>query len=145
MNTNSPNIMKTLGEKDSLPTLRQQFATGSGNDLVTVQDWQALYGNNALTQSCTVTAKESSGSITSVGLLSYSVDGKTMYGSQFVASTNSNSLYPSVTTGGFNSQPGGGEILGVVFGYIEESEFFFEQLLTIAGSLPSRDDSVVAK
>jgi hypothetical protein len=70
MSTNRTNIVNALSKKGSLPALRQQFATGSGNDLVTVQDWQATYGSNGLTESCTVSAKNNSSSITSVGLIS---------------------------------------------------------------------------
>jgi hypothetical protein len=130
MTTN--NMVKTIGKKGSLRALRQQFASGSGNDMVTVQDWQVSYGSNGLTESCTVTAKENSNSITSIGLLAYSVDGKTLYCSQFTASTNSNNVVPSVSAGGLNLQAGG-QVLGVVFGYIEGAEFFFEQVLTIQG------------
>ena len=136
MSAKKSSLIPAMSRGVSFSALRQQFAKKSGNDLVTVQDWQVSYGSNGLVESCTVTAKEIGDSITSVGLLVYSVDGKTLYCSQFTANTGSNSVSPAVSTEGFNFQAGG-QVRGVVFGYIEGVEYFFEQDLTITGSSSS--------
>lgn len=132
MTTNRSDIVNAISKEDSLQALRQQFAPKSANDMVTVQDWQVYYGNNGLIESCSVRTKENSDSITSVGLLAYSVDGKTLYCSQFTGSTSSNNVLPTVSAAGFKLQVGG-QVLGVVFGYIQAAEFFFEQDLIIKG------------
>ena len=119
-----------MHKEDSLQGLREQLAAKSANDMVVVQDWQAVYGINGLTESCTVTAKDSGNTISSIGLLAYSSDRRTLYCSQYTDPTNSNTVLPAVSTGGFKLQAGG-EVLGVVFGYIQGAEFFFEQTLTI--------------
>lgn len=122
-----------IHNEDSLEGLREQFAAKSANDMLVVEDWQAVYGINGLSESCSVTAKDRSNKISSIGLLAYASDGRTLYCSQYTGPTNSNSVFPAVSTGGFKLQAGG-EVLGVVFGYIQGTEFFFEQTLTIKGT-----------
>lgn len=105
-------------------------AAPSPNDLVTVQNWNVSYGSNGLTEACTVTAKKTGESITSIGLLVYSADGQTFYCSQYDEDTGGGAVSPALTTGGFSIQPGA-KVLGVVFGYVEGREFFFEQVMPV--------------
>ena len=120
----------TIHKEDSLKGLREKFAAKSANDLVVVQNWQAVYGINGLTESCVVMAKDGRTAISSIGLVAYSSDRSTLYCSQYTAPTNSNAVSPAVSTAGFKLQVGA-QITGVLFGYIQGAEFFFEQALTI--------------
>ena len=119
-----------IHQEDSLQGLREKFAAKSANDMVVLQNWQAVYGINGLTESCVVKAKDSRNTISSIGLVAYSSDRSTLYCSQYTAPTDSNAVSPAVSTAGFQLQVGG-QIVGVVFGYIKGAEFFFEQPLTI--------------
>jgi hypothetical protein len=116
----------TIHKEDSFQGLREKFAAKSANDMVVVQNWQAVYGINGLTQSCSVKAKDSHQTISSIGLVAYSSDRSTLYCSQYTTPTNTNTVIPAVSTAGIKLQVGG-QIVGVLFGYIGGAEFFFEQ------------------
>jgi hypothetical protein len=142
MATPGSHIAETLkGSKLSLPSLRQQVGQTSGNDQVTVQNWQVSYANNQLVESCVVTPKEVSSSIAGVGLLVWSADGETLYCEQYTPITapgGVGGIYvsPSVGTALFNPQTQGAGVLGVVFGEVQApggaiSSFFFEQTFNV--------------
>jgi hypothetical protein len=92
MTENEPKPIHELLASGAIPSTLRSQAKGSGNDLVTVQDWQACFGSNGLVESCTVNAKEAGNFITSVGMLAYSADDQTLYCSQFTAGLASASL-----------------------------------------------------
>ena len=135
MSSKRVSLDRAVSGDASLSALRDQYTDSSGNDLVKVDNWQVSSGSNGLTESCTVTAVNADSTITGVGLLTYSPDGVTMYCSQYTAETSSASVSPSVTTGGFNVKAGD-QVLGVVFGYAQGVEFFFEEKLTVTESSP---------
>lgn len=114
----------------SLTAARQQMGAAGGNSAVTVSDWAAECGPNGLTQSCTVTAASKGASITGVGLLLFSADGQTQYGTQYTAAVNTGAVYPSVTIGGVQLKSGT-QIMATVFGYVQGQQFFFEQQLKV--------------
>ena len=127
---NSSTLAQLARGSSALSALRSRSSSTAGNDSVTVSEWSAQVGPNGLTETCTVTAKAAGALITGIGLLAFSADGATQYGTQYTANLNSASVLPSLTIGGL-ALPGGTQVMAIVFGYIQGQEFYFEQKLTV--------------
>ena len=100
---------------------------------VNVTDWVACYNHNdnVIVLSCTLTASDSEGGISGVGLIINTSDGMTLATSYSAMSSSSQTVYPSM-----NLTPGevnvGSNILAVAQGECNGQHFFFEERLTIS-------------
>ena len=106
--------------------------TEDANESVTVTDWNACYnsGEGVISLSCTVAAKDSSASISGVGLVLNNSEGATLGASYADLSNGSESATPAL-----NLPPGnlkvGDTVWGVVTGEANDQHYFFEQELVI--------------
>jgi hypothetical protein len=132
MATNGQSIINLIrAGKVSQPELKQMFADASSGN-VSVQDWGACYssGTGQLSEYCTVIANDPNNPITGVGMLAYSSDGTTLFCLQYTNDFSSPSVATSVGTTQFSPQDGN-EVLGVVYGWTENSSFYLTKTLTI--------------
>ena len=123
-------VTQSLMDGANLSGMREQHGESSGNDLVTVTDWQICVGMNGLIESCTVTPTDPTHSITGIGLLLYSADGETLYCSQYTDAFKGTSVMASVSVGKTDLEAGT-SVLAVVFGYVEKVRFFYEEKKTV--------------
>src|SRR5687768_14372454 len=111
-----PSMSDSLMSGVDLTGIREQYGPTSGNDLVTIEEWQVCVGPNGLIESCTVTPKDPSHAVTGIGLLVYSSDGTSLYCSQYTDGFTGASILASVSTGSSDLKAGA-NVLAVVFGY----------------------------
>jgi hypothetical protein len=105
---------------------------GTGNELVTVNNWTACYnrGDGAIALSCTVTAADGSASITGVGLILNTSEGTTLASFYTGASRGSETVNPALNLPAGNLKVGQ-TVWGVVSGECEDHHYFLEEKLTI--------------
>jgi hypothetical protein len=102
------------------------------SELVTVSDWNACYnsGEDVIALSCTVTASDSSATISGVGLILNNSQGKTLCSSYTEFSGGTESATPALNLPP-NGLGVGDTVSGVVSGEVGEEHYFFQQQLTI--------------
>lgn len=132
MSTNGQSIVNLIkAGKLSQSELSQMFANASSSS-VSVQDWGACYSSatGQLSEYGTVISNDNNNPITGVGMLAYSSDGTTLYCLQYTNDFSSPSVATSIGTTQFNPKDGN-EVLGVVYGWTENANFYLTQILTI--------------
>lgn len=132
MSTNGQDIINLIkAGKLSLSELRQTFA-GASSSNVSVEDWGVCYSSatGELSEYCTVISNDQSNSITGIGMIAYSSNGATMYCVQYTNNFSSPVVATSVGTTLYTPQDGN-EVLCVVYGWTENSNFYFTKTLSI--------------
>ena len=111
---------------------KPKLEKGTGNELVTVTNWRACYDSedNIIALSCKVATYDSSATISGVGLMLNTSDGKTLASFYTESSSGSTTVNPAL-----NLPPGGlkvrNTVWGVVSGECQGEHYFFEEKLTI--------------
>ena len=117
--------------KLSLAEIESTFST-TGNNLVTVSDWDACYdaGTNQLSEFATVTSNSGSNPITGIGMLLYSANGQQLYAAQYTNNFQSAVIATSVGTTLYTTSDGN-QALCIVYGWTNQGSFYFTQVMTI--------------
>jgi len=118
--------------KMSLDELRATFAGAENANLVTVQDWGAIYSSitGQLSEFCTVVANSGSDNITGIGLIAYNSNGTTLYCVQYSNGFDALTVETSIGTGMYNPADGD-TILAVIYGWTGKGSFYFSKQLQI--------------
>lgn len=132
MSANAKSIMDLIKAGEMNQELLSKTFAGASSGVVSIEDWGVCYSSatGQLSEYCTVVATNPSNPITGAGMLAYSADGSSLYCAQYTNNFTSTSLGTSVGTTLYNPQQGN-TVQCIVYGWTEQSNFYFTQTLTI--------------